>query len=436
MTKSVAESTSDNGFLQQLENDRRDGGHSIFAPSSASRWMNCPHSLVANLLCEDSAGYDAALGTVAHGVAEEWLKSGKRPGNLIGEVEWVINGRFLFQIEIDGEMLDYVERYVTWCGLVPGDHYVEQSVDFSDLTPIPNQTGTADHVACDNGRLVITDLKYGKGVQVYAEKNPQLLIYAYGVFAEWDWLYGFDEIEVRIAQVRLGHFDTYVISRSDLMEFADYTRNCARRAWSMDAPIIAGDKQCTFCRKKAVCPALAKMTLDVARLMFADEFEIEAKDVVPLQKEIRSKGFSIKVPQPLTLGTEDLASLIRFRGTIEKWFKGIEIELSKRASEGIDVPGFKLVEGRSNRVFSNEQQAVNFIGQAFDIDTMELYSVKLMTPSQAETLLKNAGYRSGDLAELSKVVRKPPGKPTLVPLTDKRPALSKVIYDMWQDDDE
>lgn len=423
-------------FLRKLEIDRRDGGHSIFAPSSASRWMNCPHSLVANLLCEDSAGYDAALGTVAHGVAEEWLKTGCRPSHRIGDVEWIINGSLLFQIEIDGEMLDYVERYVTWCNLVPGDHYVEQSVDFSDITPIPNQTGTADHVACAFSHLVITDLKYGKGVQIYAEKNPQLLIYAYGVFMEWDWLYGFEDIEVRIAQVRLGHFDTYTISRAELLEFAEYVRTCAKRAWSMDAPIIAGDKQCTFCGKKEVCPALAKMTLDVTRMMLADEFELDAKDVKPLQEEIRSETFSIKPPAPLTLATEDLASLVRFRRTIEKWFKAIETELAKRAGDGIDVPGFKLVEGRSNRVFSNEQKAVEFIGKTFAIDTMDLYSVRLMTPAQTETLLKNAGYRGADLADLEKIVRKPPGKPTLVPLTDKRPALSNVIADMWQDDDE
>ena len=93
--------------LEQLLSEHRD--HSIFAPSGASRWLGCPGSLIPNLLAPDNSGYDAALGTVAHGVAEKWLTTGKRPKHRVGDVEWIANGGKLYQIEVDLEMLDYVE---------------------------------------------------------------------------------------------------------------------------------------------------------------------------------------------------------------------------------------------------------------------------------------------------------------------------------------
>src|ERR1700712_4834734 len=138
------------------------GSHSIFAPSASAMWMNCAGSLIANLLAEDDAGVDAAYGTVGHGVGEMWLKTGARPNHLIGRVETVDEGHAKFDITIDSIMLNYGEQHVDWCNFLPGDHYVEKRVDFSVLTPIDRQSGTADHIACMPGKMVITDLKMGK----------------------------------------------------------------------------------------------------------------------------------------------------------------------------------------------------------------------------------------------------------------------------------
>lgn len=421
--------------LEQLEIQRN--GHSVFAPSGSSRWLLCPGSLVPNLLAPDNAGYDAAMGTVAHELAEQWLVSGKRPKHRIGDVEWVPNGGKLFQIDIDASMLDYVERYVDWCLLVPGDHYIEQRVDFSCLTPIPNQTGTSDHIAATFGRLVVTDLKYGKGVQIFAENNPQGMLYALGAFYEHDWLYGFEEIEIRICQPRLEHFDTWIVSRAALLEFAEYVRERAKLAWDLNAPRVAGAKQCTFCRVKADCPANAKMARDVTRLMFSDEFELDAGEIADLKAEIRDGGFDINPPEPAKLTTDELAQVVKFRKAVEAWFKTVEQELYHRACRGIVIPGYKLVAGRANREFINEKQAIRALTEN-GVDELDLYHVKMISPAQAEALLIKAGHKSKAVPDILnyKLVNKPAGKPTLVPLTDKRPPLSSTIDAMWADDDE
>lgn len=421
--------------LDQLEQQRN--GHSVFAPSGSSRWLLCPGSLIPNLLAPDNSGYDAAMGTVAHEVAEEWLVTGKRPKHRIGDVEWVVNGGKLYQIDIDAQMLDYVERYVDWCLLLPGDHYVEQRVDFSCLTPIPNQSGTSDFIAATFGKLVVTDLKYGKGVQIFAEKNPQGMLYALGAFYEHDWLYGFEEIEIRICQPRLEHFDTWTVSRADLLAFAEYVRERAKIAWDLNAPRVAGAKQCTFCRVKADCPANAKMARDVTRLMFADEFELDASEVADLKAEIRDGGFEINPPTPATLTTDELAQVVKYRKAVEAWFKTVEVELYHRACKGIQVPGYKLVEGRANREFIDEKIAVKVLTQS-GVDELDLYTVKMVSPAQAEALLIKAGHKSKAIPEIftTKVVRKPAGKPTLVTLTDKRPPIASTIQSMWDEDEE
>lgn len=421
--------------LEQLAAQR--GDHSVFAPSGSSRWLLCPGSLIPNLLAPDNSGYDAALGTVAHAMAEIWLTEGKPPRHRIGDVEWIINGGKLYQIEIDAMMLDYVERYVDWCLMLPGDHYVEQRVDFSCLTPIPNQSGTSDFIACTFKRLVVTDLKYGKGVQVFAEANTQGMLYALGAFYEHDWLYGFEEIEIRICQPRLEHFDTWVVSREVLLEFAEYVRERSRMAWDLNAPRIAGAKQCTFCRVKADCPANAKMARDVTRLMFADEFVLDASEVAELKEEIRSGGFEIKPPEPAKLSTDELAQVVKFRKAVEAWFKTVEIELYRRACAGIPVAGHKLVEGRSNREFIDEEAAIKVLVD-YGVDELDTYTVKTVSPTQAEDLLIKAGHKRKAIPLIltDKLVRKPSGKPTLVLNTDKRRALSSKIEAMWADDED
>jgi hypothetical protein len=202
------------------------GGHSVFAPSAAHRWMQCPASLRASLRAkvasadEDGtpiggSNFFSVEGTAAHHLAEVWLTTGKRPVVLRNK-PFERDG---IEVTFDEEMFTEVGRYVEWCDdLGGGLRLVETKVFFGDLFPIPGQGGTCDflHYVRRTGILTITDLKYGKGVRVFAENNKQGLLYAIGAVNHLKKRYGhtnvpLQKIVIRIAQPRLDHFDTWEI---------------------------------------------------------------------------------------------------------------------------------------------------------------------------------------------------------------------------------
>lgn len=424
--------------LAKLAQDR--GSHSVFAPSSSAMWMECSGSLIPNLLVPDKAGREAAEGTVAHGVAEPWLKTGKKPRHLIGTTEWVEEGDWGYLITIDEVMMDYVQSYVDWCWSLPGDHFVEQKVYFSQITPIPNQGGTADHVACEYGRMVITDLKYGKGVEVYAKDNTQAQLYALGFFYEWDWLYDFQEIVIRIAQPRRDHFDEWVINRQQLLSFADYARERAHAAWQVNAPRSPSSKACQWCKVRPTCAAAAKMQIDLVSAAFDDITAEYSAETVEHFKEELAFMVAPTLADPLSLSVSDMATLYRFRSMADSFWKSLSDELYKLAIRGVAIPGFKLVESRSRRAFKDEEKAALKLIEC-GVAEETVWESKLISPTKAEKELRKAGYKSKELPDiLAKLgIYKPVGKPTLAPSHDKRPALvdlSGIAFDDLTETDE
>lgn len=259
--------------LSTLAESLKDGAHSIFSASGSGLWLNCAGGLLPGLLAPDDSGVDAAEGTVAHSCGEQWLRTGKRPNELLGTIQRVEKENTHFDIEITLEMLNYVEMYVDWCEWLPGKHFVETRVYYSEITPIPKQGGTADHVVCSWQKMTITDLKYGKGHFVEVKGNTQALLYALGFFYEYDFIYDFQTIEMRICQPRMQNFDTWTVTRAELLAFADDAKVKAHRAWALDAPRTPGDKQCQFCRVRATCaPHLARQ-VDITQGIFDDLFE-------------------------------------------------------------------------------------------------------------------------------------------------------------------
>lgn len=397
--------------------------HSIFSPSGSGMWLNCLGSLIPNVLAPDTAGFEAAEGTVAHGCGELWLKSGRRPDHLVGTIEQVREGDQVFDITIDDVMLEHVRNYYDWCACLPGDHFVEVRVDFSDLTPIQNQGGTCDHAACQQGKLVVTDLKYGVGVKIYAEGNTQALIYAYGFFREYDWMYDFQEIELRICQPRLDHYDTWAVTREQLLEFAEYVKQRAAAAWVLDAPRSPGDKQCTFCKVKADCGAHAAMVVRMSDGVFDNLDAPVTSAEVAAVKDGLDFGVPVNFAPAAQLSVADLAAIYRFKGVTEKWLAEVGERLKQLLKEGVDVPGYKLVQGKSSRSFPNQKAAtehLQFLGLTFD----EIAPRQMVSPAQAEDLLLKQGYKRKMLPSLlNDVVQRAPGAPTMVPSTDKRPSL-------------
>jgi hypothetical protein len=446
----------DDKLLRRIE--AKLNGHSIFAPSASAMWMGCSGSLIPNLLADDDAGEDAAYGTVGHAVGEEWLlnygeakqKFGgptdmlvdmSEPKHLIGQYRVIKERTEEFHIEIDEEMLEYVRRYVEWCVQDEGEHFVEQRVDFSDLTPIPRQKGTADWAACSWQVLKIKDLKMGRSPdnKVFAKKNSQALLYAYGFFRKWDWLFNFQRIVIGIAQPRLDHFDEWEVSREDLLAFAETVKERAAAAWVLDAPRSPAPYVCKWCRVKATCAALAKWEFDHTDDAFDDLDVIEGEFKVVTNAEMISvktaidKGWEPNPKDPWSLSTAQLEHILRYRKLIEKWFSEIEAELEARAENGAELRHFKLSDSRAGRRYFPDQDAAIALMSEHDVPEEEHFVAKLVSPAQAEKLLRTyGGLKQKEAKHLLKSVSiQPPTRRTLAPITDEREALedSGSVFD-------
>lgn len=430
-------------LLLDIATEYADGGHSMFAPSGSAMWLYCSGSLIANLLEDDNGSFEAAEGTVAHEIGEEWLKTGVCPWHRVGEVVVIEEHDATYQITITRTMIHHVQEYVEWCQSLPGDHFVETKVYFTRLMPeaapghkFPKQGGTADHAACLPGKLVITDLKYGKGVMVFARDNSQALIYALGFFYQWDWLYDFQTIEVRIAQPRLGHFQTWEVSREYLLSFAEFVRDRAARAWSLDAPRHPSAKGCQWCKVKADCTAFAKVVYDLAYAEIGElENEVSGDEMSDMKERLRDR-FKMHLAAHSRLSVGEMSKMLEYRKPVEAWFLAMERALERRANDGDQIPGRKLVESRSYRVFRDEKDAEGLLID-MGVKPEDLREVKFASPAQAEDLLINAGVPKRAVATIMRdLVYKPPGKAVLAPDSDPRPALNEKYESVWDDEED
>ncbi|MGK7564705.1 DUF2800 domain-containing protein, partial [Salmonella enterica] len=331
-----------------------------------------------------------------------------------------------------------------------GEMFTEIRVWFTDLMPRANpdepdeepeefvaQGGTADNIIIRDRTLIVTDLKYGTGVQVFAEGNPQALLYAYGAYRAFADEYEFDRIIIRIAQPRLDHFDTWEITIDELLEFAEYARERIAAAWSLTAPRRASLKGCRFCRAAHNCAAIAYMMecavggdVEFLEAEFGEEEMSVLRDALAQEYKFRRAQFG-------NLTTEQMAKILPYRKVVENWFSRLDFELERRAMNGEKVPGQKLVESRTNRKFANEKDAIALF-RFLDIDEDKYIERKLRTPAQMEEVLRDelGVSRAGAPNIIAGIVYKPEGKPTLAPLTDKRPPLDGKYSGAWDDEDD
>lgn len=400
-------------------------------------WLACSGSLIPNILAEDETGPDAAYGTVAHAVTETWLRTGRRPAHMIGEEFYIGTPGKGHLVEVDEEMLYHASRCVDRSEWTPGEQFIEYRVDFSHLTPIPKQGGTLDFAALRPKIAVLDDHKFGSSPDniVYAEENSQLMIYAIGVDRRFHAQYGFKEYVLRINQPRLDHFDEWAVKRSRLLEFADYVRERAAAAWRVDAPRTPGIKQCRFCKVRGSCAANAKFQED----LFGAAFQDETQTVQQMQDFTRRldddlEPFKMHMAKVGSLTTAQMAKLLPYRAMAEAWWKALEEELNKRAVDGDMPPEMKFVEGRTRRKFISDERAVEHL-EFLGLEPDETRKIKVISPAQAEKKLLALGYKRAQLPTLLQgLVIKPPGKSTLVPLSDRRPAVEDVTKLVFVDE--
>jgi hypothetical protein len=238
--------------------------HAKLSPSGAHRWMACPGSVALEAAFPDQSSSYAAEGTLAHTLASAYLDgTGQHPFKRVGEVHEVDG----FTFTVTQSMADHVDDY---CRLVIdyGEHgllLVEQRVPIGHITGEDGAGGTSDAIVVDtaNRALFVIDLKFGMGVRVDAGDNPQLMLYALGALEQCDQLGEYDQVCMVIHQPRLNHVSEHWIYVGDLWAFKRRVTEAAEATRQPDAPLVPGEKQCRFCKAKAVCPALAAEVAEV-----------------------------------------------------------------------------------------------------------------------------------------------------------------------------
>ncbi len=385
--------------------------HARLSPSSAHRWMRCLGSLALESTQPDKSSAFAEEGTRAHALAEELLN-----GRLLG---------FEPDHSADPEMLDYVLRYVdtVWSLAEGNELMVEQRVDFSHIVGVENSFGTADAVVIAGNELQIHDLKYGRGVQVDAEQNEQLQLYALGALEQFNLLYDFDSVRLFIHQPRLNHVSEWALSVEELLAFGQRAQEAAASVIVMfniaecegvnTLPLenfTPGEKQCRFCKASAICTAREQFHMQTV----AGEFEDIDKPV--------SEMIADAVARVPMLTNEQLAEIYGQADFLESWLKSIRDRVNSELNAGRPVPGFKLVTGKQgNRVWSDDALAEEML-KSFRLKQEQMYSQKVISPTQAEKLLKKDSPRRWTKVEA--LITRAEGKSTIAPESDPRPALN------------
>ncbi|MCS4333679.1 DUF2800 domain-containing protein [Klebsiella variicola] len=385
--------------------------HARLSPSSAHRWMRCLGSLALESTQPDKSSAFAEEGTRAHALAEDLLN-----GRLLG---------FEPDHSADPEMLDYVLRYVdtVWSLAEGNELMVEQRVDFSHIVGVENSFGTADAVVIAGNELQIHDLKYGRGVQVDAEQNEQLQLYALGALEQFNLLYDFDSVRLFIHQPRLNHVSEWALSVEELLAFGQRAQEAAASVIVMfniaecegvnTLPLenfTPGEKQCRFCKASAICTAREQFHMQTV----AGEFEDIDKPV--------SEMIADAVARVPMLTNEQLAEIYGQADFLESWLKSIRDRVNSELNAGRPVPGFKLVTGKQgNRVWSDDALAEEML-KSFRLKQEQMYSQKVISPTQAEKLLKKNSPRRWTKVEA--LITRAEGKSTIAPESDPRPALN------------
>ena len=376
--------------------------HAILSASGASRWMACPPSARLEQNYENKTSPYAAEGTLAHELGEITLQ--KELG-LISTRKFNSAVKKIKENELfTADMPDYVEIYVDTCMEKVAEAKaktpdavinLEQRLDFSQW--VPEGFGTGDMVIIADGTIEIIDLKYGKGVPVSAVDNKQMRLYALGAIAEFSFLYDIEKVKMTIVQPRLNSISTDEIMADELLKWAEEElKPIAKLAYEGKGEFCAGD-HCGFCRAKAVCKARADKNMELAKYDFA---------------------------VPNTLHNVEIAEILEKADELSKWVKDIQEYALDKALEGEEFPGYKVVEGRSNRKWSDESKVGEILlGQGF-LENI-IYTKKLI----GITNMENAIGKKEVTRLLGDYIIKPQGKPTLAPLTDKRQVYNSAEVD-------
>ena len=363
--------------------------HALLSASSAHRWMGCTPSARLEQEFADQESEAAAEGSAAHALAEHKLRKALK-----------LRSRKPVSKYDSDEMDDYTTGYVEFVMEALAEAklncpdpqvLIEQKLDFSCY--VPDGFGTGDCLIVASPRLHVIDFKYGLGGLVDAYQTPQMMLYALGALRIFDCLYDITEVAMTIYQPRRENVSTWTISVDELREWAETTlKPKADLAFKGEGEYTPGS-WCQFCRAAVKCRARAEAKLELARFEFA---------------------------QPPLLTDEEIEEILGKLDDLTKWANEIVAYAQDAAiNHGKEWSGFKLVESRTNRKYTDEDAVAHAAAAAGYHD---IYRKSLIPITEMEKLMGKQTFKD----VLGGLVIKPAGRPTLVPASDKRPAITTV----------
>lgn len=370
--------------------------HAVLSASSANRWLHCPPSVRLSEGYMDKASVFAMEGTSAHELCEYKLRSA-----LGMEAENPTENLDFYNIEMEEcaegyatYILELVEKAKETCS--DPVVMVEQRVDFSRY--VPEGFGTADCIIIADDILNIVDYKHGKGVEVSAEDNPQMKLYALGALKLFDCLYDISKVQMTIFQPRLSNVSVFVMDKADLLNWAnDELTAKAELAFEGKGELCCGE-WCKFCKAKANCKERARVNMEMAQYEFRKSSLLTDEEVVDILSKI-----------------DELTS----------WASDVKNFALEQAVRGKQWPGWKVVEGRSNRKYTDEGTVAQVVKNA----GYNPYDEKIMGITNMTKMLGKEKFNEllGDFVE------RPQGKPTLVPEDDNRPRMNTAKEDFKEE---
>lgn len=381
--------------------------HAILSASGAHRWLNCTPSARLEEPVPDTSSIYAEEGTLAHDLAELELK------RILKEVDEKSYSKQLKAIKdhelFSQEMVGYIDQFATYAmeqfmeakeRSSDAVIFLEQRLDFSKW--VPEGFGTGDCTIISDKVMEIIDFKYGKGVEVEAEDNTQMMLYALGALDTYGYIYDIDVVRMTVHQPRIDNVSSWELEVEELLGWAhDVLQPKAKVAWAGEGEAVPGD-WCRFCKVKNRCKARAAAMAEVPN------------------------AFEYKRPE--LLDVEGIAELLHQVDAIEAWAKDIkDFALVQARDHGVKFEGWKLVEGRSNRRYADPEGVEKKLRAA-------KYRVKdIFKPRELKgitDMTKLLGRKKfNELLEQTGLVIKPEGRPTLAPEDDKRPEINSAASD-------
>ena len=387
--------------------------HALLSASSSKQWLHCtPSARLQESFPNESSVY-AAEGTFAHEVCEykvrKYLKERvKRPQSeeyYTEEIDQITDVYAEFVIGIIEEMKRNGGEPLVM---------VEEKVNYSHIAP--SGFGTADMLIIgkdENGKgvLHIADFKTGQGVFVDADHNSQMMLYALGGLAAYGYIYDIEIVRMSIIQPRLENISTFECTRLELEDWSESIRETAKLAYEGKGEQTPGE-WCRFCRAKPVCKACKDEALSLCREEFLDLDDGALSEEADASSEVDGSEPVFKNPGLIPIS--ELAQLLPTLNRISSWIEAVFAFINSEAiNHGVPIPGYKVVVGRSKRVFTDTKAVVE---TAVANGYTDLYKQQLITLTEFETMMGKKKF-----AELlGKYVTKPPGKLSLVPESDPR----------------